>query len=100
MYKVIVPFTDLQDDHYKYVPGDIFPRSGYEVSEERLKELSTDANRRRRPMIELVSKKPVIEEKKEPVEDFMNPPVEPINEEPVKEEKKPVKRGRRKKDAE
>ena len=51
MYKVIHFFTDLQDFDYPYDVGDIFPRHGKEVSEERLEELSTDKNRQRRPLI-------------------------------------------------
>lgn len=50
-YKVITNFTDLQDDNHKYIAGDTFPRYGYKVSPERLEELSTDKNRRRKPMI-------------------------------------------------
>lgn len=50
-YKAIVSFTDLQDNNYRYHAGDTFPRDGYKVSPERLEELSTDKNRRRKPMI-------------------------------------------------
>lgn len=50
-YKVIVSFTDLQDNNYRYVAGDIFPRDGIEVSAERLEALSTTNNRRHEPMI-------------------------------------------------
>ena len=54
MYRVIKLFTDLRDDNYEYHAGDEFPRKGLEVSEERIEELSTDKNRRRIPLIELV----------------------------------------------
>jgi len=50
-YKAIVSFTDLQDNNYRYHAGDTFPRAGVTVSQERLEELSTDKNRRRKPMI-------------------------------------------------
>ena len=40
-YKVIEYFTDLQDNDHEYNVGDLFPRDGKEVSEERLTELST-----------------------------------------------------------
>lgn len=50
-YKAIVSFTDLQDNNYRYVTGDIFPRDGVEVSIERLESLSTTNNRRHEPMI-------------------------------------------------
>ncbi|HEI9392212.1 Rho termination factor N-terminal domain-containing protein [Staphylococcus aureus] len=46
MYKVIEYFTDSQDNEYEYHVGDIFPRDGFEVSDERLTELSTTNNRR------------------------------------------------------
>ena len=53
MYKVIKYFTDLQDNDYPYKEGDIFPRSGVEVSEERLAELSGSNNKRKEPLIKL-----------------------------------------------
>lgn len=84
MYTVLEHFTDLQDSRFEYNPGDTFPREGLTVSNERLKELSTDANKRRRPVIELV---------KEPVKDFMPEPKEPT----IPDDK--PRRGRRKKNA-
>lgn len=106
MYKAIVQFTDLQDNNHKYLPGDVFPRAGLEVSEKRLEELATDKNRRHKPMIvKIEDKKPVKKEKpKEEIkadEIGMNPPEEPIEGETgtIEEELKP-KRGRKKKDAE
>ena len=54
MYKVIKYFTDLQDDNHAYNPGDVFPRDGVEVSEARIKELSSDKNKRKMPLIEEV----------------------------------------------
>lgn len=114
MYKAIVQFTDIKDHDHKYLPGDIYPRAGLEVSPERLEELASDKNRRRRPMIRLEvvkgekqpeNNKPVEDIKpeieapgvKEPVENFINPPEErEADEEPVKDEK--PKRGRKKKD--
>lgn len=53
MYKAIVRFVDLQDDNHLYQAGDVFPREGIEVSEKRLEELLTSANRRHKPMIEV-----------------------------------------------
>lgn len=105
MYKVIKYFTDLQDNGYAYQVGDIFPHDGKEVTEKRLLELSTSANRRGMPLIEKVE---IVENEagetmeevkaKEPVEDFMNPPEEPIE---AEESEKPKKRrGRPKNDAE
>ena len=54
MYKVIEYFTDLQDNGYAYNTGDIFPREGLEVSEERIAELSGSKNKRHKPMIEAI----------------------------------------------
>ena len=108
MYKVLVQFTDLQDNNHKYLPGETYPRAGLEVSMTRLKELSTDKNRRRRPMIELVGEpvkaeeKPKKDDKADTLEGKINKPEmsksKPV-EKPVEEKPKP-KRGRRKKDAE
>lgn len=53
-YKVINYFTDLQDDNHEYNVGDVFPRSGKQVSEERLTELSNTSNRQGKPLIESV----------------------------------------------
>ncbi|MDW3788501.1 Rho termination factor N-terminal domain-containing protein [Staphylococcus sp. LKG3-1] len=52
--KVIKYFTDLQDNNHEYNEGDVFPREGKEVSEERLAELSTKNNRQGVPLIERV----------------------------------------------
>lgn len=51
MYKVIKHFVDLMDRSHEYHTGDVFPRSGLTVSDERLKELSTNANKRNIPLI-------------------------------------------------
>ena len=56
MYKVINAFTDLQDDCAVYHTGDIYPRKGASVSEERIAELSTSANRLGFPLIAEVHK--------------------------------------------
>lgn len=53
-YKVIKYFTDIQDCYFPYNVGDLFPRVGKDVSAERIKELSTGANRQGVPLIELV----------------------------------------------
>lgn len=54
MYEVIHYFTDLQNNEYPYNVGDIFPRDGLIVSEERLKELSGSNNKQHKPLIKLV----------------------------------------------
>lgn len=55
MYKVLIYFTDLQDDNHPYQPEDIFPRAGLVVSDERLAELSGTNNRRGVKLIEKVA---------------------------------------------
>lgn len=54
MYEVIHYFTDLQDNEFPYNPGDVFPREGVEVSEERLAELSGSNNKQHKPLIKKV----------------------------------------------
>lgn len=116
MYRVIKFFTDLQDNNHAYKVGDIFPHDGMKVSEIRLKELSTDANRRHMPLIEKVEDEVVEAESvaedatQEPVEGFMNPPEEaeetpeeePVESEDAKDDapKPKKKRGRPRNDAE
>jgi len=57
-YKVIEPFTDLQDNNHVYYKGDTFPRKG-KVSEERVAELSSTNNKRKTVLIERVEEYPV-----------------------------------------
>lgn len=45
-YIVVKDFSDIQDDRHVYHAGDIFPRMGLEVSEERVAELASRDNRR------------------------------------------------------
>lgn len=54
-YKVINYFTDLQDGNHEYNVGDVFPRSGKQVSKERLTELSNTSNRQKKALIERVN---------------------------------------------
>lgn len=62
MYKVIKAFHDLQDSkdtkngkiYHEYNVGDIFPRKGMDVSEERIQELTGNDNKQGVPLIELV----------------------------------------------
>lgn len=53
-YKVIERFDDLQDSNHAYHKGDLFPRSGVTVSDERIVELSSTNNLRHMPLIEVV----------------------------------------------
>ena len=65
MYKVIKRFHDLQDArktksgtvYHEYNVGDVFPRDGMEVSEERIQELAGSDNKQGVPLIELVQEK-------------------------------------------
>lgn len=54
MYRVTEYFTDLQDGNHAYNAGDTFPRKGVTVTADRIKELSTGANRRGIALIEEV----------------------------------------------
>lgn len=74
-YKVVKAFTDLQDNRHVYNAGDQFPRDGVDVSEDRLKELSSADNKRGIPLIEAEK---------------------PVKEEPAAEEEKPKKTSKKK----
>lgn len=60
MYRVVVPFNDLQDNNHRYEVGDVFPRGNKEVTLDRYVELSTKKNKRGIILIEEVE-----EDKKE-----------------------------------
>lgn len=59
MYRVIKHFHDLQDAtktksgeiYHEYNVGDEYPRKGFKVSEERLKELAGKDNKQGTPLI-------------------------------------------------
>ena len=57
MYKVIKPFTDLQDSNYKYDIGDIYPRKGLNVLQSRINELASNKNLQKTPLIEEIPEK-------------------------------------------
>ena len=61
MYKVISFFTDLQDFNHPYEVGDIFPRPGMSVSEDRLKELAGSNNKQGKPLIEKIKEEIAVE---------------------------------------
>ena len=50
------PWVDLQDNKYEYKKGDPYPRAGLEVSEERIKELSSENNKLKEVLIQKVEK--------------------------------------------
>ncbi|GCA66012.1 hypothetical protein KGMB01110_04480 [Mediterraneibacter butyricigenes] len=66
MYQVMEYFTDLHDADHEYHPGDIFPREGISVSEERLRELSGSDNKRGMPLIAKIQDETEQSERAEP----------------------------------
>ena len=54
MYKVIYRFSDLQDENHIYNIGDIYPRKGVDVAEDRITELLSSENKIGQPLIEKV----------------------------------------------
>lgn len=66
MYKVIKHFTDLHDNDYPYNVGDVFPRSGVEVTEGRIAELAGSDNKQGQPLI--AEQKPAKRKKEIPEE--------------------------------
>lgn len=77
MYKVIVRFTDLQDNNHLYEVGDTYPREGYSPSAWRYRELSSTKNKRGVVLIEKES---------EPVTEAEEDITEIVTAEPVEEE--------------
>lgn len=67
-YKVIHAFTDSQDFGHIYRVGDVYPRSGLKIAESRLRELASNRNKR---------KTPLIAPDKDIFSQYMNPPEEP-----------------------
>lgn len=61
MYKVIKYFTDLHDGDHPYNVGDIFPREGIQITEERFQELAGSDNKQGTPLIGLVELAPTEE---------------------------------------
>ena len=51
MYKVIKHFFDLEDKNFEYKEGQMFPRKGSKVSEDRIEELLSNRNKLRTPLI-------------------------------------------------
>lgn len=81
MYKVISIFTDLQDNNYKYAVGDTYPRKGYVPAAERIAELASDKNKRKRVLIEEIpeinQKTPELEEETALTDEVSVEPVQP-----------------------
>lgn len=89
MYKVIKMFTDLKDDNYRYEVGDSYPRDGYEPTEERIRELSSNANKQHTALIKAVY---------EPATEEIQESVSETAEENVVKEKPKARRPRKKKE--
>lgn len=56
-YKVLIKFKD-KDTQLVYEKNDFYPKKGIEVSEERIKELSSKNNALNKPVIKDVTPKP------------------------------------------
>lgn len=56
MYKVIKAFTDLKDGCHIYHSGDVYPREGAFVTDDRIAELAGNGNRMGYPLIAEVHK--------------------------------------------
>ena len=54
-FEVLRSFSDTQDGEHVYVVGDEFPRHGFSVSDERVKELSGCENAFKCPLIRAVA---------------------------------------------
>lgn len=55
MFEVIKYFTDLQDNNFVYKVGDKYPRDGATPTEGRIKELLSDKNRQKVPLIKKIA---------------------------------------------
>ena len=53
-YIAVYEFADMHDGGFVYHPGDVFPRMGVEVSEERINALKSYTNRIGLPLIKEV----------------------------------------------
>lgn len=91
-YSVIVDFVDAQE-HHLYRVGDTFPYNGKDVSDERIRALSTVNNAIGKPLIVIIAEPTIAAENKQ---EAAEKPIETV-ENVVKAVEKPVKkRGRRK----
>ena len=54
-FLVIAPFVDLEDGHHIYRKGDIYPRAGLNVSDERIMQLLSTQNKARKSFLERVA---------------------------------------------
>lgn len=54
---VKVDFTDLEDNRHVYMKGHVYPRKGYNPTDERIKALASVENKRNEQMIYVVDDK-------------------------------------------
>jgi len=73
-YVVIEGFCDMGDNDRAYSVGDVYPRSGLSVSEDRLKTLATSANALGRPLIKAEKvREAAVEPQPEPKQEIEKP---------------------------
>lgn len=54
---VKVDFTDLEDNRHVYMKGHVYPRKGYDPTDERIKSLASVENKRNEQMIYVIDDK-------------------------------------------
>lgn len=54
-FLVVTPFVDLKDGHHIYRKGDIYPRAGLNVSDERIMQLLSTQNKAHKSFLERVA---------------------------------------------
>lgn len=69
-YRVIEAFVDLLDNNHLYRVGDVYPRSGMDVTLARINELASANNRLGMPLIKLADKVKKVEKKVEKKEEL------------------------------
>lgn len=90
MYKVVKPFIDLQDNGYRYVVGDKYPRNNGKINRERVEILLSPNNALGYAVIEEIKENNDLH-----LEEIPNEVID-LPEEEIKEEK-PKKKTRKKK---
>lgn len=88
-YEVIKRFVDLQDNNHLYEVGDVFPRQGKVVTDERLSELSGPDNKQHTPLIKEVVEDDANANTTPPVNDDAVPGAKKYTEEELSEMKVP-----------
>ena len=86
MYQAVEYFTDNLDNGYTYNVGDVYPHEGYTPTEERIQELASDLNVRRRPVIAEITNQEVETVAEVAAEDI--PEEAPEEEKPKRKRKK------------